>query len=267
MEVEGASLRVRSAGEGPAVVLVHGWALDLDMWQAQIDLLAHRYRVLAFDRRGFGRSSGVPSIQQDVDDIDRLLRSFAISRVAIVGMSQGARVALRWALKHPEQALCLVLDGPPAEGWSQSLDTREIPIDDYRRRVRSEGLDAFRGMWLQHPFMQLRTSAPQAHQLVREMASRYPARDLLMGELPQLPLLSERDLMRLNVPTLVLSGECDSAQRRSSASELARALPDAQLKVMPSVGHLAALDDPTAYVRTLQDFFSSQPAMAAGAVM
>lgn len=265
--MESASLRVRIAGEGPVVVLVHGWALDLDLWRAQIDLLADRYRVIAFDRRGFGRSSGVPSIQQDVLDIDRLLDCFAISRAAVVGMSQGARVALRWALERPEQVSCLVLDGPPAEAGSPSLGVQEIPIDEYRDRVRRDGIDAFRRLWLQHPYMQLHTSAPRVHQLLREIAARYPASDLLMNALPDLPLLTERDLRRLNVPTLVLSGEHDSAQRRSIASWFVRELRDARLQVVASAGHLAALDDPGAYTRALHDFFSSQPAMAAGPVL
>jgi len=267
IEVEGASLRVRSAGEGPAVVLVHGWALDLDMWRAQMDQLADRYRVIAFDRRGFGRSSGVPAIQQDVHDIDRLLDCLDVSHAAIVGMSQGARVALRWALKHPQRALCLVLDGPPAEGWSQSVGTREIPIDDYRHRIRLEGVDAFRRSWLQHPFMQLQTRSPCAHRLLHEIVVRYPALDLQMSEQPQLPLLGERDLLGVNVPTLVISGEHDSLQRQSIAARMVKALPDARLKVLRDAGHLGALDDPHAYVEALHKFFSSQPSMAANAVM
>jgi 3-oxoadipate enol-lactonase len=257
IEVDGASLRVRCVGEGPAVVLVHGWALDLDMWRAQIDLLSPRYRVIAFDRRGFGRSSGVPGIEQDVDDMERLLVSLDIPSAAIVGMSQGARVALRWALKHSRRTSCLVLDGPPAEGWLHSAGVPEIPLDDYRNQVRSEGIDAFRRMWLQHPFMHLQTTAPGAHALLSEIAVRYPARDLLMNEAPELSLLTERDLQRLRVPTLILSGECDSPQRRSIARRLARSLPDAVLKVLPGVGHLAALDDPQTYVQTLDVFFSN----------
>lgn len=257
IEVEGATLRVRSAGEGSAVVLVHGWALDLDMWQRPMELLADRYQVIAFDRRGFGCSSGVPSIEQDVQDIDRVLDSFAISRTAIVGMSQGARVALRWALKHLERASCLVLDAPPAEGWLQPLGGREVPIDEYRKRIRHEGIDAFREMWLQHPFMQLHTSETWAHELLRAMVMRYRAADLFEDELSPLPLLSRHDLRRVNVPTLILSGEHDSEQRRAIAHRLAQELPDARLSVLSGAGHLAALDDPGAYVQVLHDFFSN----------
>ncbi|WP_129777637.1 alpha/beta fold hydrolase [Peristeroidobacter soli] len=266
IEVDGASLRARSAGAGPAVVLVHGWALDLEMWRAQIDLLADRYHVIAFDRRGFGRSSGVPGLEQDVHDIERVMDAFSVSSAALVGMSQGARVALRWALKHPERISCLVLDGPPAEGWPQSVGAKEIPIDEYRQRIGVGGVDAFRSMWLQHPFMKLHTGSPCAHALLREIVVRYPALDLL-NEPAELPLLCERDLQRVSVPTLILSGEHDSPQRRSIAARMTRALPEARLRVLSGVGHLGALDDPVSYVQALRDFFSGQPAMSAGAAL
>ena len=266
IDVDGAALRVRRAGEGPAIVLVHGWALDLDMWRMQIELLSQWYRVIAFDRRGFGHSTGEPGIEQDVLDMDRLLARFDIEHAAVVGMSQGARVALRWALKHPERATCLVLDAPPAEGMSQPPGGEEIPIDEYRERARREGIDAFRRLWLQHPFMQLHTRVASAHQLLREIAARYPAQDLLMEERPALSLLAERDLQRLPVPTLILSGELDSQQRRSIARHLTQTLPDARLKTVAGAGHLASLDDPMAYSQAVHDFYSSQPAVAAGAV-
>jgi 3-oxoadipate enol-lactonase len=264
IDVDGAALRVRTAGQGPAIVLVHGWALDLDMWRVPIELLSKRYRVLAYDRRGFGYSTGVPGVEQDVLDLDRLLEQFDIQHTAVVGMSQGARVALRWALKHPERASCLVLDGPPAEGMPQPPGGEEIPIQDYRELVGREGIDAFRRLWLEHPFMQLHTSAPGTHQLLREIAARYPARDLLMDERAASSPLRARDLQRLTVPTLVLSGEYDSQQRRSIARQLTQTLPNARLRTVSGAGHLAALDDPQLYAKVLHDYLSSQAAMAAG---
>ncbi len=258
IEVNGAALRVRSAGAGPAVVLVHGWALDLDMWQPQLELLADHYHVVAFDRRGFGLSSGAPSIEQDVRDVDRLLNHLNVTRATIVGMSQGARVAMRWALKDPERVSCLILDGPPAEAWSPSLDAPEIPIDEYRYRVRYEGIDAFRRAWLPHPFMQLHTSAPRTHELLRDMVTRYPALDLLNDDLPAVRPISLRDLRRLDVPALIVSGQHDSAQRRTIASKLADGLPDAQVQILRGAGHLAALDDAETYAKVLHKFLSTR---------
>lgn len=258
IDVEGATLRVRTAGTGPAVVLVHGWALDLDMWRAQIEQLAQWYRVIAFDRRGFGRSTGVPEIEKDVLDIDRVMERLDIERAAIVGMSQGARVALRWVLRHPDRASCLVLDAPPAEGLPQPLGSEEIPVAEYREQLRREGIDAFRRTWLEHPYMQLRTSDASARQLLREIVARYTAQDLLMDPRSHRSPLEERDLQRVQVPTLILSGEFDSARRRSIAGQLTQALPNARLQTIAGAGHLAALDAPIVYTRALHDFFSSQ---------
>lgn len=258
IEVEAATLRVRSSGKGAAVVFVHGWALDLDMWQAQLNLLAPWYRAIAFDRRGFGFSSGTPDIEQDVEDIGRLLDHFDISNAAIVGMSQGARVALRWAMKHRQRVTCLVLDAPPAEGLPNAAELQEIPLEDYRKLIRNQGIEAFRRRWAQHSFMRLYTAAPGARLLVQEIASRYPARDLLMDEAPSSSPLTTRDLQELHVPTLILSGEHDSEQRRAIAKQMTACLPDAQLKIIPGAGHLAALDDHNLYGRSLHNFFSTR---------
>ena len=79
IEVRGARLRVRTAGKGPAVLLIHGWTLDLDMWTPQFATLADRYRLIAFDRRGYGLSTGAPGIEHDLADIEQLLAA-AVAR-------------------------------------------------------------------------------------------------------------------------------------------------------------------------------------------
>jgi 3-oxoadipate enol-lactonase len=95
--VEGTRLRYRDAGSGPAVLLIHGWTLDLDMWEPQVEALADSFRVIRLDRRGFGLSSGRPALTDDVADVQALCRHLALKHVSVVGMSQGARVAARLA--------------------------------------------------------------------------------------------------------------------------------------------------------------------------
>ena len=111
--VDGARLRYRDEGRGAAVLLVHGWTLDLDVWESQVEALRHAFRIIRFDRRGFGRSSGRPSIEHDMRDLGALCRHFELKRVALVGMSQGSRAVLAYACADPSQVSCLVLDGPP----------------------------------------------------------------------------------------------------------------------------------------------------------
>ncbi len=169
IEVRGARLRVRTAGKGPAVLLIHGWTLDLDMWTPQFATLANRYRLIAFDRRGFGLSTGAPGIEHDLADIEQLLAKLAVEQIAIVGMSQGARVALRWAMRlrriERRASFSTVRRATAGRGRPDG----EITLAAYRELVRSEGIDAFRRQWLEHPLMRLHTHDVRARTLLREM--------------------------------------------------------------------------------------------------
>ena len=254
IEVRGARLRVRTAGKGPAVLLLHGWTLDLDMWTPQFATLASRYRLIAFDRRGYGLSSGAPSIEHDLADIAQLLAILAVERVTVVGMSQGARVALRWAMRSPHTTACLVLDGPPHDLLAVGRPDGEITLSVYRELVRNEGIEAFRRQWLEHPLMRLRTSDARARGLLREMVGRYPGRDLLANDTEHLPEIG--DLEQLDLPVLVINGEHDTDVRIGAGAGLARALAQVQVAVIPDAGHLSNLDNPGAYDTALSEFIS-----------
>ncbi len=260
IEVRGARLRVRTLGHGPAVLLLHGWTLDLDMWRGQFSALAG-WRLIAFDRRGFGLSTGVPGIEQDLSDIDQVLAALDIERVAIVGMSQGARIALRWAIGAAQRTSCLVLDGPPRErSPAHGGAPDEIPLASYRELVAHQGIEAFRKLWLQQPFMRLHTSDPATHALLQQIVGRYPGLDLLVDDM--LEPLRVADLRRLDVPVLVINGEYDSDERRAAGAQLACWLPNARLALIARAGHFPNLDNPVAYNRRLTEFLDSQAAQA-----
>jgi Predicted hydrolases or acyltransferases (alpha/beta hydrolase superfamily) len=254
IDVRGARLRVRTAGQGPAVLLVHGWALDLDMWTPQFAALAGRYRLIAIDRRGFGLSSGTPSIEDDVADIDEVLTKLSVDRVTIVGMSQGARVALHWAIANLARIASLILDGPPRDLLAVGRPQGEITLATYRELVRNQGIEAFRREWLEHPLMQLHTHDAGTRALVQQMVARYPGHDLRADGSPGMTRIG--DLHRLDVPVLIVNGEYDSDVRIGAGAELARALPDARLAVIPGAGHLSNLDNPAAYNKVLSEYVS-----------
>ena len=103
-----AGLRFRDEGAGAAVVFIHGWTLDLDAWEPQAAALAASFRVIRYDRRGFGLSEGTPGRAADTEDLGRLLDHLRLDAATIVGLSQGARVALAFALRQPERVAALV---------------------------------------------------------------------------------------------------------------------------------------------------------------
>lgn len=245
-------LRVRVAGDGPAIVFVHGWALDREMWTPQLAEFSTDHRAIAYDRRGFGRSSGAPSIAADVADLCLLLDRLDIAAAALVGMSQGARVVTRFAQRYSHRVRWLVLDGPPS--LTDDRSSADIPLEDLRRRAQDEGVDAFRRAWLAHPLMQLQTDDEHIRTLVRSIVSRYPAHDLLAGFEPSDESFSPTDLA---VPMLVVNGAFDSPSRLNAAERIAQLVSGAARAIVPNAGHLANLDNPAEYNMTLRTFEST----------
>lgn len=251
----GARLRYRDEGSGPALLLVHGWTLDLTMWNALSAALRARFRVIRYDRRGFGLSSGQPGLERDIADLDALWDHLGLQQAALLGMSQGARVVLGLAASSARKISCLVLDGPPEMARDAADGDDEVPLAHYRALARVQGIEAFRRQWSAHPLMQLRTGDRNAHQLLHAILSRYPGTDLLHGAAPGAapmaagaaatgaPLRPES----IATPVLVLTGAHDAASRIQSADQLAQRLGAAERAVVADAGHLPNLDNPVAY--------------------
>jgi 3-oxoadipate enol-lactonase len=255
LEIGSARLRYRDDGAGHPLLCIHGWALDLDVWEPQVAALSGHYRLLRFDRRGYGHSTGAPSLEHDERDATALLDHLQIGSAALIGASHGARVALRLALSAPARFTGMVLDGPPDEvGRGRGALTDEVPLGEYRALARGGDLAAVRRLWSSHPFTQLATRDPTAQALLAAMLDRYPGNDLLQAS-PAAPTLVT-DFRALALPILVLNGEHDLASRRAAGAALAAALPNATRRVIAGAAHLPNLDNPSAYTLAVQQFLS-----------
>ena len=257
-------LRVRDQGAGAPVVFIHGWTLDLDAWESQAAAFAASHRVVRYDRRGFGLSGGQPGRAADAQDLERLVEAIEPGAVSLVGHSQGARVALAFALRHPERVAALVLDGPPDEvGDPENAGDEDFSIAEYRRLVAERGVEAFRQAWRGHPLMRLHGGDASARSLVARLLERYPARDLTCREEPPPPPAGSAALARLRRPVLVVNGQFDTAVRSRAGLAIARALPLSEHATVPGAGHLPNLDAPAAYNDALRAFFQKQSRAAA----
>lgn len=249
-----ARLRYRDEGHGPPVLMVHGWTLDLEMWEPQVAVLCDAFRLIRFDRRGFGLSSGRPSVAQDIADIGSLCDHLAIGRVALVGMSQGVRAVMGFALAAPERASCMILDGPPDCGRDPLSADDEVPIGYYRGVARSRGMGALRRELATHPLLSLRTSDPRMHEILSAMIMRYPGNDLVEPSVtPGAPAGSSL-IGSINMPVLVITGDHDLASRTRAANDLAGQLRTAVRVVIQASGHLPNLDNPTGYNAVVRRF-------------
>jgi len=252
--VEDARLRFRDEGAGPAVILLHGWTLDLEMWDPQVARLRQEFRLVRVDRRGHGFSSGTPSTARDATDVTALCHHLGLTRVAVIGMSQGARSALAFAGGAPERVDAVILDGPPS--FELAPADEDVPLEHFRTVARTRGMAAFRREWLRHPLTQLRTADPQMRAHLIAMIERFAGNEFtdspLESEVLPVPALPRS----WNAPTLVLSGELDVPRRVQCADRLSAQLPCAERAVITGAGHLPNLDRPDEYSEICRAFLN-----------
>ncbi|MGH8286479.1 MAG: alpha/beta fold hydrolase, partial [Steroidobacteraceae bacterium] len=206
-----------------------------------------------------GASAAQPSLLADARDVESLLLRLNLSRAALLGMSQGARAAMRVAAGQLRQHVtCLILDGAPFD--ANDAGEPEVPLARYRALARQDGIDAVREEWSRHPFVQLHSHDPAARDLLRRMTYRYSGNDLLAP--PEAPDCELPAAGTIAVPTLVLNGALDTPRRRSMGDELCRALPNAERVLVPSAGHLPNLDNATDYNRLVLTFIERHAAVS-----
>lgn len=250
LELDSTRLRWRLDGSGPPLALLHGWALDLDYWEPLVARLAPRYTLLRFDRRGFGLSTGLPDIHRNVADLCAVMDAAGIDRAVLVGMSQGARLALHFASRKPARTRALVLDGPPA------LETEsELPLGQLRSVLEAGGAAALQAQVLQLPLMRLAFQDAPARPLLESIVARYRGLDLLHPRAhAAAPVLGD-----IRVPACVLNGIDDSFERRTAGRAIAASIPGARQILLRGAGHLALLDVPGDYARVVDGFCLALP--------
>ncbi len=236
ISVAGGALAIACAGAGAPLVFLHGWTLDGRAWGPQT-ALADRFRLIVPDRRGFGRSTAPFDIEAETDDLIAVRAALGLERMILIGMSQGGRVALRFAHRHPELVAGLVLQGAALDGFHpEPTGADEIPLSDYRALARAGRLDEIKAHWSDHTLMHGVDTA--------ELLADYDGRDLLPDERPAEPMADK--LGAISAPALVLTGEEDVPWRQLVADALAYGMPNARRERLPG-GHLCNLSHAAAY--------------------
>lgn len=249
----GGLVRVSVAGEGPALILLHGWTLDARMWQPQIVGLAQDFMLVMPDRRGFGRSSAPPDLAREAEDVARIADFLGLGKVNLVGLSQGANVALDCVRHFGERLGALALCGAPMPALVER--TEALDLARYQRLAGEGNLAALRADWAMHPLMQAQTL--QAREALAAMLAAYDGRDLLAPS--RLPEVSGEAVAQLSMPCLALAGEYDTPWRRACAAALAKGAPRGQFALIEGAGHVANLDNPQRFDALLRAFFLSDP--------
>ena len=151
VRLNGAELYYEVAGVDQPLVLLHDGLLDSRVWDDHFVAFARLYRTIRYDRRGYGNSSAPNRPFSEVSDLHHLLRYLGINDAYLLGMSNGGKVALEFALEHPGMVAALVLVGPSLGGYRTS-EEKQRRVSDILSVARERGIEAGVEAWMEDPY-------------------------------------------------------------------------------------------------------------------
>lgn len=209
-----------TGGTGRPVVLIHGWPLSAESWKAQVPVLKHAgYRVVAYDRRGFGRSEKpADGYEYDTlaDDLASVIDDLGLQDVTLVGFSMGGGEVARYIARHGEQRLRSVVFASAVPPYMlQTADNPDGPLTPSKAEQMRQDLGRDRDGF----FDNFTTDFFSAKGALKVSESERQAAIKLCQQSDQTAALGcmqafattdfREDLKKVSVPTLVLHGDSD----------------------------------------------------------
>lgn len=247
-------LKYDEAGQGPLLLLIHGFPLDRSMWKGQLSGLSDIRRVVAPDLRGRGGSPGGDSWSVDdlADDISNLIVDLGEKNADVAGLSMGGYVAFGLWHRHPDKIRSLILMDTKA---GADNDEAKAGRDKVAATVREKGTGALvddlgRRVLAPDPPESIRAEVKRMFESIPGESSAADA--IAMRDRPD----STNDAGSITVPVLVIHGEQDQLMPVEVGEDLAKSIPGAKFARIPNAGHLSPLENPDAVNNAIRDFLT-----------
>jgi pimeloyl-ACP methyl ester carboxylesterase len=254
--INGAVFAYERAGRGPYVTLVHAGIADSRMWDRLFAALARAFSVLRYDLRGFGRTPPAEGRFAHHEDLAALLRHLGIRRTSLVGCSIGSRIALDYALEHPEGVDRLALLSASVSGlpYAGPRPRQAAELDAAEEAGDLEQVNELEmQIWVDGPYRNPDQIDPGVRALAREMNAIALANEGVGEEQPLAPPAAGR-LGEVRVPVLLVVGALDTPRTQAAVNYLNTGLPDARKVVIPGAAHLPNMERPEMVGRAVQAF-------------
>lgn len=255
VDFDGRSVAYQRRGEGPSLVLLHGFTQDSRVWRPQLEALSDAFDVIAWDAPGAGCSFDpleTFGIEDWARSLERFLDLIGVEQGHVLGLSWGGLLAQVLYGRDPGRIASLVLAGTYA-GWKGSLpepvpqERLDACLHDSRLPPAEFVPRYLPGMFGPSP------GADAAEELAAVMSDFHPLGFRLMAK--ALAEADTRDLLpQIRVPTLLIWGDEDARSPLDVAEQFRTAIPEARLEVIRGAGHVSNLEAPDAFNAALREF-------------
>ena len=248
VEVDDGRLYYEECGKGPLVVLIHGFTLDCRMWESEFRELPRQFRVVRYDLRGHGKSSGVSRPFSHVSDLRGLLERVGAEKVHLIGLSLGGEIAADFAIVYPERVDSVVLIDPyyPLPKPSAFAERLKRYIDC----AKSDGLEKGLSEWLEDPLFESTRAKESVKARLTEIviggqgAQRNGALFLNAGRQQKPSGRKGKSPRDIRCKVLLLVGEHDIQRFHEIAEMFERLVPQIRRVMVPDAGHMANMENP-----------------------
>ena len=254
------SIYYEEYGKGEPLLLIAGWGTDLSCWLPQIPEFSTKYRVIAFDNRGAGRTDAPDepySFRMMADDAVGLLDALGIGKAHILGMSMGGCIAQEIAIEHPERTRSLILAATTAAPGASPMLMNTLTA---WTAAMKEGVSPKTMARMQLPYVVTSRffDQPEMVALFVDAMAANPCQPRAYACQRQTEASTAQDtrarLKRIAAPTLVLAGKEDIMLPVRHSEELAALIPGAKLVVLEGGAHGFSLEIADKFNRAVQEF-------------
>ncbi len=252
-------LSYNDVGEGSIpIIFLHGFPFDKSMWQGQLDFLQSSYRLLAYDIRGFGKSTDEEShLSMDLfaDDLIQFMNALSLDRAIVCGLSMGGYIALNALKRFPERFEALILCDTQCVADSAEVKEKRYQVMD---EIAINGVTRFNEGFIKSVFHNdsLTTKKELVEQVSKVVFSN-SKNSMMMG----LAALAERSetcstLNTITLPTLILCGREDEVTPLAQSELMNASIKGSLLRVLDHAGHVSNLEQPDEFNKHLLDFLT-----------
>ncbi|QRG07074.1 alpha/beta hydrolase [Xanthobacter dioxanivorans] len=263
---DGVKLYYEETGAGTPVILVHEFAGDLRSYEPQLRYLGKRYRVVAYNARGYPPSDvpeDVASYSQAraADDIASVMDGIGIEKAHVIGLSMGGFATLHFGVRHHDRALSLCIGGC---GYGAELEEQprfQAEADTIAAYIAEAGMEAFAERYAFGPTrVQFENKDPRGFLEFKQILASHDAVGSANTQRgvqrfrPSLYTMVE-EMKKISAPTLVITGDEDWPCLLPGIL-MKRNIPSAALSVMPNCGHAINIEEPEEYNRIVGAFLA-----------